>query len=206
MENAWVLVLGYLFGALPFGVWVAKAHGIDILKEGSGNPGATNVKRLLGWGPALVVFALDTLKGVAPALIAHQMVSGDATWPFFAGVAAVVGHSLSPFLKFKGGKGVATGLGALLGSTPLVGLSAFGVFLVVVAISRYISLGSVVACVALVAFGYVFQVPLPVQIGYWIMGGFVFLKHLPNMKRLAAGTESRFELQGKPKASEEHPG
>lgn len=188
------LALGYLLGSLPFGVWVAKRYGVDILNVGSGNPGATNIWRTLGPKPGLVVFFLDVVKGVVPAVLAgHWLQSTE--WAFGAGVCAVVGHTLSPFLKFRGGKGVATGFGALLGALPLVGLGAFAIFLIILAITRYVSLASICAALALVALGWFSQVPWSVLIVLTVMGLFVVIRHTENMKRLMNGTERKFELR-----------
>ena len=127
---SWLLIsLGFALGSIPFGFMVAKAKGVDIREVGSGNIGATNVMRVLGKGPGIAVLLLDVLKGLIPSLCGH-LIFHDKQIAFAAGVAAVFGHTFSPFLKFKGGKGIATGLGALLGSSPFVGLAAFSVFFV----------------------------------------------------------------------------
>lgn len=203
LQIAALILIAYFLGSLPIGVWVSRANGVDILKTGSGNPGATNVWRTLGAKAGSVVFVLDTLKGVLPAVLARWLVPGDdGTWSFLAGLFAVVGHSLSPFLRFRGGKGVATGFGALLGSAPLVGLSAFAVFLVTVLITRYISLGSILACVALLGFGILFNSPLPVLVLYALLGAFVALRHRDNIVRLMRGEERKFSLSKKPTAPE----
>lgn len=193
-------------GALPFGVWVARAYSVDIMREGSGNPGATNVWRTLGWRAGLIVFILDTLKGVAPAVAARLAVpSDDGTLSFLTGLVAVVGHSLSPFLRFRGGKGVATGFGALLGSEPLVGLSAFTVFVLTVWVSRYISLGSILAAIAVLIFGFVFQAPTPVLACYAGLATFVIFRHRENIARLKRGEERKFSLRSKGTASDPSP-
>lgn len=198
-----LLAGSFLLGSIPFGLIVARAKGIDITAVGSGNIGATNVARVLGKGPGLLVFGLDVLKGLVPALAARQLVPMGAAGITVAdmatlcGIFAILGHTFSPFMKFKGGKGVATGLGALLGCAPDVGLSAFGVFLVIFALTRYVSLASVFAAVAMVTFGFVFGYSPIFLVGYGLIGLFVIVKHIPNMKRLAKGEEPKFSIRKK---------
>ncbi|MBS1706370.1 MAG: glycerol-3-phosphate 1-O-acyltransferase PlsY [Armatimonadetes bacterium] len=184
-------VAGFLMGSMPTGVLIAKSQGIDILSVGSKNPGASNVYRTLGpkWG--VIVFLIDALKGFIPASITSWvLVKPDMG--FWVGIAAILGHMFSPWLKFKGGKGVATGLGALLGSVPIAALIAFAGFLVIVAITRYISLGSLVAAVILVSEGFIFNYALPVKVGFSMLAILLFYLHRGNIKRLLNGTESKF--------------
>lgn len=197
-----LIVVAYLLGSIPFGVLVARSKGIDIMSVGSGNVGATNVYRTLGWGPGLVVFVLDVAKGALPAVTAN-LVLEDKTFAFLVGIVAVLGHGFSPWLKFKGGKGIATGLGALLGSSPLVGCSVLGVFLVVLGISRYVSLASILAAGSLLGFGVLFHDPLPMLAGYALLFLFVVLKHLSNIHRLMAGSERKFSLRSPPLSQKE---
>lgn len=199
-----VFVLAYFIGSLPFGVWVSRAQGVDIFKVGSGNPGATNVARALGkkWG--LIVFALDVLKGVVPAVAAQFLIkepvggiSLQALW-FVAGLGAVVGHCLSPFINFKGGKGIATALGVGLGACPLIAGGAFAVFLIVFAITRYVSLSSMIAAISAVILGWVIPhqarelVPL-----YALVAIFLIYRHRANIRRLMNGTEPKFGFKKK---------
>lgn len=195
MLVAVLLISAYFVGAIPFGYLVAKAKGIDILQFGSGNIGATNVHRALGKWLGLCVFVLDVLKGLAPAGAAYYLLHGSQTWAFVTGMAAVTGHCLSPFLRFKGGKGIATGLGALLGSVPLVALSAFGVFFLGLVITRFVSFSSLVAALTLVAFGFIYHVPRLVDGSLALLTLFVFYRHRANIARLLKGTESRFSLK-----------
>ena len=152
-----ILLAGYLLGSIPSGYlagrWLA---GIDLRQEGSGSTGATNVLRVLGKGPALVVFVLDVLKGTAAVLLAKAALpdaglggTGLDAWVVGAGLAALAGHIWPVWLGWKGGKAVATGLGMLLGLTWPVGLACFGLFLTVLTVSRIVSLSSVVAALAL---------------------------------------------------------
>jgi len=196
------LIAGYFIGAIPFGVIIARAHGVDLANVGSGNIGATNVIRALGakWG--IFVFVLDMLKGLMPGLIAratiHAPVGGlDAqTWWFLAGLAAVAGHSKSPFLRFKGGKGVSTALGAGIAAAPAVALSAFALFILLLAVTRYMSLASMVAIAMTGVFGATFPgesrqlVPL-----YIALAVLIVVLHKKNIGRLMDGTEPKFEFR-----------
>ena len=204
MSPAWsfaAALIGYLLGSLPFGYVVARAHGVDIFKEGSGNPGATNVKRVLGEkfgrkgkNAGNLVFVLDAVKG---ALAASWMMFGplaytDARLLGLIGViAAVLGHSFSIFTKFKGGKGVATAAGGLVVLIPIACLTGAAVWVVTFAITRYVSLGSVLAAVAVPVASWLLN-PLPFSIVATALGAFVIFRHRANIKRLLAGTEPRF--------------
>jgi glycerol-3-phosphate acyltransferase PlsY len=200
--GAWLLIGSYLLGAIPFGVIVARASGVDILRAGSGNPGATNVWRAVGPAPGLLVFALDFSKGFAPAVAAQGMGHG-AVWAFALGMAATLGHLFSPFLGFKGGKGVATGFGMLAGTHPGVALSALGVFLIVLCAGRYVSLASLSAAATIAAFGHLFGLPLQLVIAFAGLAGLLFFKHRGNVARLLAGTERKFEFRRRPKPAQE---
>ncbi len=198
------LVVGsYLLGAVPFGVIMAKSQGVDIFASGSGNPGATNVKRALGTKWGLIVFFLDVLKGLIPALACRFVTTEQPIW-LLVGLVAVLGHSFSPFVGFKGGKGVSSALGAALGATPLVALSAFALFIVVVAVSRYISLGSICAAISISIFAAIIPgqsrwlIPI-----YVCLGILVVWRHRANIKRLRDGTESKFTFKRKPPDDEE---
>ncbi len=201
MIEAGLLIFAYLLGSVPFGVLVSRARGVDIMAVGSGNIGATNVWRTLGPGPGAVVLVLDILKGVVPAAMGHFFLK-DASWSFGLGLMAVVGHSLSPFLKFKGGKGIATGYGALMGSNPLVGMIVVTVFGVVLAITRYVSLASIFAVAALIICGFTLGLPPFVVVAYTLMGTLIVWKHRENIVRLRNGTERKFDPKGKATAKD----
>jgi glycerol-3-phosphate acyltransferase PlsY len=213
MSPAWSLAvafIGYLLGALPFGYVVARAHGVDIFKEGSGNPGATNVKRVLGEkfgrkgkNAGNLVFALDAVKGALAAgwpLLATMftpLAAADARLLGLIGViAAVLGHSFSVFTKFKGGKGVATAAGGLVVLMPLACLVGAAVWVLTFATTRYVSLGSVLAAVAVPATSWYRwwhgDHPLAFGMVATALGLFVIVRHRGNIKRLLAGTEPRF--------------
>ena len=216
----WVLA-GYLCGAIPFGLLVGRVRGIDVRVHGSGNIGATNVGRVLGSGYGVLVFVLDLLKGLGPVVLAGQWLSAgtsaaQATMPGARGAlcwvmvaaACILGHMFPVYLKFKGGKGVATSLGVLLGIYPyftVPALIAFGLWIVLTGITRYVSVGSMAAAVA---FPVVFALAARIRseawgtLGQlWPMYGFaivaaalVVYRHRGNLQRLLAGTESKISV------------
>ena len=186
------VVAAYLIGAVPIGWLVARAFGMrDIRRHGSGNIGATNVLRTLGRLPAIVTLLADVLKGYLAVVVAAALSGGDPVVTAAASVAAVVGNCWSVFLGFRGGKGVATGLGALLRTVPWATVAALPVFVAVVATTRYVSLGSLLAaaCVPLgaVMLGY----PGSAAVAALAVVAIVVGRHHANIARLRAGTESR---------------
>ncbi len=185
------LLLSFFIGSIPFGVLLGKMRGVDVRSIGSGNIGATNVWRALGPTFGVLAFALDVLKGVAGPLVGRWLVP-ESDWGIaLCGIAAVLGHIFSPFLGFKGGKGISTSLGALFGLVPLVALAGFGVWGVVLLFSRIISLASVAACVALPFLALAFHAPLPSFFVGLLMSVFALIKHIPNLRRIAAKTEPK---------------
>jgi acyl phosphate:glycerol-3-phosphate acyltransferase len=194
------LLLGsYLAGSVPFGLIAARRRGIDITKVGSGNIGATNALRVLGVRAGVAVLLLDLLKGLVPALLAaHLYLDHDRTQLFSAaaGGAAMVGHCLSPFLRFKGGKGVATGMGMLFGTTPLVAACTFGVFFLSLGITRYVSVSSIVAAFSSLLFLALFGGDVLLFPVYGLVVIFVMYRHRSNIQRLVGGTETRFTMRG----------
>lgn len=206
-----LFVAAYFLGAIPVGVIYARAHGVDILKYGSGNPGATNVGRALGNKGFMTVFLLDVLKGALPAGVAQFLIREPIgglpaqLWCFLVGVAAIVGHCLSPFLGFKGGKGIATSLGAGVGAAPLVALPAFALWGVIFKITKYVSLSSLIAVVVAV----VLSATVPGQARemvpiFVLLATFIFYRHRENIVRLMNGTESKY-VSRKDRPAEETP-
>ncbi len=209
VDSFWIftlaVVLGYLFGSCPNGYLISRAKGIDIREHGSGNIGATNVLRVVGkkWG--YVVFALDALKGLASVRLAFALAAAFTPHQsprelvgIVAAVACILGHTFPAWLKFRGGKGVATSAGVLLGLMPIAVLSVLIIWLVAFKTSRYVSLASMVAAIALPLVVFVY-----LRIG-WVTGasllpfsiliaGVVVWRHRSNMKRLLQGAEQRFE-------------
>ncbi|MBD2250951.1 glycerol-3-phosphate 1-O-acyltransferase PlsY [Nostoc parmelioides] len=203
-----VVVVAYLLGSFPTGyIAVKQLKGIDIREVGSGSTGATNVLRTLGKGAGAFVLGLDCLKGVLAIALVYYLftfatsqnlipttVDIELWQPWLvtlAGIAAILGHSKSIFLGFTGGKSVATSLGILLAMNWQVGLATFGVFAVVVAISRIVSLSSIMGAIAVSIVMVLLQQPLP-YILFGIAGGlYVILRHRSNIERLLAGTEPK---------------
>lgn len=193
MNIVLLAILSYLIGAVPFGLLVANARGIDLRSQGSGNIGATNVFRVVGKGWGIFTFMLDALKGFIPAFLFQQV--GDLTpaHGVLFGVAAVLGHTFPVYLKFKGGKGVATSAGVLLGVAPLAVGAAFACWLVCMALTRYVSLSSIVAAVAVAVTVWVQGDKGPVVQGtLTLISALVIWLHRANIRRLINGTENRF--------------
>jgi glycerol-3-phosphate acyltransferase PlsY len=187
------LAAGYACGSVPFGVIVARSKGVDILREGSGNPGATNVGRVLGKRFGYAVFALDALKGALPVLGA-RLLAGDALaeWaPAAALAGAVLGHVFSPFLGFRGGKGVATGAGAFAVLLPVPAAVALATWLVALAAGRFVSVASMLAACSLPVSALLTGAGPGFVILCAVVAAFVVFLHRGNIARLRAGTEPR---------------
>lgn len=202
LRGAAVLLAAYLLGALPFSVWIARARGIDVRKVGSGNPGATNVLRSAGRGPGLLALAFDVAKGVVAVVLAHQL-APSAAWLGWAALAAVCGHVFSVFLGFRGGKGVATAAGALGAVSPAALGVAAAVFVLTVALTRFVSLGSMLAAVTFPIALWFFTDGSLADSAPWsdprlglvlsssAIALLVAVRHRANVARLLAGTENR---------------
>lgn len=206
VELALLLLGAYLLGAIPVGVLVARAFGVDIMKIGSGNIGATNVGRALGKKAMIPVFLLDLLKGLIPTLVARSLFPDRQEFWFLAGAMAIIGHSFSPFLKFKGGKGISTALGMTIGTSPFVALCAFVLFSSTLATTRFMSLASIVGVISTLPLGIFFKDSPWVLGGYGLMSTFIIYRHRANLKRLKEGTEPKFTFNktiDAPKSSEE---
>ncbi|HEY3762254.1 MAG TPA: glycerol-3-phosphate 1-O-acyltransferase PlsY [Verrucomicrobiae bacterium] len=221
-----IAVGAYLLGSIPTGVLVARSKGIDIQKVGSGNIGATNVFRILGTGPGIVVLLVDALKGYIACAVLCPLVYNAIAPHYFglyvpfhdepmdvqmkykvvAGICAILGHVFSCWLKFKGGKGVATSGGVFFALTWQATSIALAVWIILVAITRYVSVGSIAASVALPVATWFTS---PVNNGFdhrrsWLLqsitiaaGLMVILKHRANIQRLRAGTEKRITFSKK---------
>jgi glycerol-3-phosphate acyltransferase PlsY len=196
----------YLVGAIPVGYLVARLFGVtDIRRHGSGTIGATNVLRTAGWLPGVVTLAGDIVKGWAAVGLAGWIGGATPVALAVGAVAAVVGNCWSIFLGFRGGKGVATGLGALLRLAPLAALAALPVFLVVVLTTRFVSLGSLMAA-ACVPFGALaLGAPRAAVAGALAVVVIVVLRHHENIARLRAGTERRLGERRGPNAEAHAP-
>ncbi|CAN5537046.1 glycerol-3-phosphate 1-O-acyltransferase PlsY [soil metagenome] len=190
MLGVCLVLLGYLLGAVPTGLLVGNAAGVDIRKVGSGNIGTANVLRAAGkWAAGLTMFG-DMLKGLVPVVLARLALE-DAWVISLVALASVAGHCWPVFLRFKGGKGVATGAGTILGLAPLLGLGLFGLWWVVALISRYTSLAAMVTMVAGPFVFLLFGQPLPYVIYTFIGGALVIWLHRGNVRALLNGTERK---------------
>ena len=187
-----LVIVAYLLGSISFAVLLVRARtGRDIRAEGSGNAGATNVLRSHGKKLALLVAVLDVAKSLAAVLLV-RLVTSDPRWAAAAGFAAILGHVFPVFYGFRGGKGVATAVGAFLALSPLAVLVSLALFIAIVAATRYVSLGSVVAFAVLPPIaGLLFHAPRAVVTAAGMTALLILLKHLPNLKRLARGEEGK---------------
>jgi glycerol-3-phosphate acyltransferase PlsY len=185
-------VVAYLVGAIPIGFLIARAFGIgDVRRHGSGTIGATNVLRTAGKTPAILTLAGDVVKGAAAVWIGGAVAGPGPAGPAVAAAAAVVGDCWSIFLGFRGGKGVATGLGAMLSLVPLAVLPSLIVFVGVVATTRYVSLGSLLGTVGVPIVALVLGYPRASVLAAAVVAAIIVARHHQNIARLRNGTESR---------------
>ena len=203
-----LLVAGaYLLGSIPFGLLLARLFsGTDVRKEGSGNIGATNVARVVGPLAGIATLILDVAKGAGAVLAAERLTKDSATWMMLAGLAALVGHCYPVWLRFKGGKGVATAAGVFLVLSPWAFLCAAILFVLVVAFWGYVSLGSISAAAAMPLLLYFFwaphhATPLVITFGSLAAALLIVFKHDANIQRLVEGVEPKFSF-GKKKDAE----
>jgi acyl phosphate:glycerol-3-phosphate acyltransferase len=197
LTNGLVLIAAYLFGSFPTGFLACKwLKGIDIRSVGSGSTGATNVLRTLGKPAAITVFAIDVLKGVAAIGLARWLVVADGSdgshWMIVAaGLLAILGHSKPIWLGFKGGKSVAISLGVLMTMDWRMGLGTLGIFLVTVALTRIVSISSIIGAAGTIAVVYLLHLPFPYLI-FSVLGSlYVIWLHRANIRRIVAGTEPK---------------
>ena len=188
----WVIavVAGYLIGSIPFALLLARRHGIDVRRVGSGNVGATNVLRTVGARAALVTVLLDVAKGTMAVVVAQQLADAPVV-PVLGALAAIVGHVWPVWLGFRGGKGVATAAGAFAVLAPVAFSVAVVAFGLTVWLTRFVSLGSIVAALALVGVLLVTRSPLILTAGATIAALVIIAGHRDNMARLMKGTEHR---------------
>ena len=196
--------LAYLLGAIPTGYLLARLKGIDIRKVGSGNIGATNVYRCIGKSWGIITFVLDFLKGYLPAVVLPLLIQrwtnepSSASLSVLYGCLAVIGHNWPVYLHFRGGKGLATGTGALLGFAPLVMLIGLISWLIFFLATRYVSLSSMLAAIVIAVASWPIHgghVLIPATLT--VMSAVVIWRHKSNLRRLLAGTEYRFEFRKK---------
>lgn len=205
----WPVLLAYLIGATPFGFLAGKLRGIDIREHGSGNIGATNVLRVLGKPIGITVLVFDVLKGLVPVVIAQAATKGESSViPILAGIFTILGHNYTFWLKFKGGKGIATSAGAIAPLIPIPLAVALALWGLSFAITRYVSIASIVAAVSLPVTAFVQGLQagsqdIPLLIFALFLAVMATWRHRSNIKRLANGTENRFEPKKRKAASSE---
>jgi acyl phosphate:glycerol-3-phosphate acyltransferase len=191
MTQAVPIVVGYLFGSIPFALLVSRGlAGVDVRRAGSGNVGSANVLRTSGVATALLVMVLDMAKGAGSVLLADRW-SAAASTPAVAGLAAIVGHVYPIWLRFRGGKGVATACGVFAVLTPWAVLPAFALFVATVWATRFVSLGSLVAALALGPIAYALAAPPASWLAAAGAAILIVFRHRSNVARLRAGTERR---------------
>jgi len=198
LSQLWLPLAGYLLGSIPFGILLTRLFGGgDIRAAGSGNIGATNVTRVAGPVPGVLTLVLDAAKGAAAVLLASHFSGSNAMWMSVTGFAALVGHCFPVWLKFRGGKGVATGAGLFLALCWPAALGAILLFVLVVAFFRFVSLGSIAAAASMPLLIYFLWAPHhapppSVTIGAFAAAMLIVYKHDGNIQRLVEGREPRF--------------
>lgn len=194
---ALVILLSYLIGAVPTGYLLARRRGMDIRAVGSGGTGATNVLRNMGWQAGLLTVLIDVSKGLI-AVALGTWAGGPQSWAL-AGcvVAAVAGHAWPVYIGFRGGKSVATAIGAVVAVFPTVALLGAALFVAVVYVTRYVSLGSLLVDLMIVTWGWLSPVSLAMKLMLTLSGAIVAYRHRGNIERLLAGTENRISLGGR---------
>lgn len=192
-------LLAYLIGSIPFGLLISKAKGQDIRTMGSCNIGATNVLRCMGKPLGITCFVLDVLKGFLPAFLFPKIGTCGSEFGILFGTAAILGHNFPIFLKFKGGKGVATSAGVLLGVAPLAVAVGLFVWALVFKISGYVSLGSIIAALVVIIAGWarVRNYGIVTAIALTLLGLLTIYRHRTNIQRLMNGTENKFRRKSK---------
>jgi glycerol-3-phosphate acyltransferase PlsY len=217
LASAIAFVVAYFIGSLPFGLLIGRfVAGVDIRQSGSGNIGATNVARVLGKRLGLIVLILDCLKGAIPTWVLPACLAESPVSPLhlavLSGTAAILGHMFPCWLKFRGGKGVATALGVALALAPLSTAGAFIVFVLCVALTRIVSLSSVLAACTFCGIELWQLRPSPFGDTTWSLAAFstlvpllIIFRHRSNLARLMRGTEPRFEFGGKAQSAAADP-
>jgi acyl phosphate:glycerol-3-phosphate acyltransferase len=186
-----LFLFAYIVGAIPFSVIVSRIKGIDLTKVGSGNYGATNVYRAMGISYAVLVFFLDALKGFIPVTIALNLTDHSGTLPLIVGLITIIGHVLSLFVKFKGGRGVAPSVGVLMALSPDVCVIAVVVGVAMILITRIVSLSNIITSIAVPVLLYFFSYPIEYVEFFGIISALIIIKHRANIIRLIKGNENR---------------
>ncbi len=193
MTQLAVIVIAYLLGSIPFAYLAGRTRGIDIRTVGSKNVGASNVFRELGKGIGVTVMALDVAKGLVAVLIANAETASP--WPLVAAAAAILGHVFPVWLRFKGGKGVAVAGGAMIGLVPLPALIVVILWAIVVGVTRYVSVGSIVAAAVFPFLVLGIGAPWPTVVFAFLAAIMVIVRHRANIQRLMRGQELRLDFR-----------
>ena len=199
MSEALAIVLAYLLGSIPSGYLAGRLRGIDIREVGSKNVGATNVFRSLGKGIGLLVMAADIAKGIAAVALAVGLT--DDPWPLLAGGAAILGHVFPVWLGFRGGKGVAVTAGVTIGLMPLAAVVMIPVWILIVAVTRYVSVASIAAAIGLTPVAWALGASWPTVVFAGLVSAAVLWRHRGNVARLRRGTELRLDFRRARKVS-----
>jgi glycerol-3-phosphate acyltransferase PlsY len=190
MKILLVILVSYILGSIPFGYIIAKIKGVDITKLGSGNIGATNVGRYLGKPYFFIVLFLDAIKGFIPTILFKLLFGLE--YGILAGLFSVIGHSYSIFMKFKGGKGVATGLGVSIALIPIETIIGFGVWFLVLMIFKIMALASIISAISVFIVVLFLEKSLLIKIVCGIIAVLIVLRHKSNIERIIKGTEPKF--------------
>jgi glycerol-3-phosphate acyltransferase PlsY len=190
MKILLVILVSYILGSIPFGYIIAKIKGVDITKLGSGNIGATNVGRFLGKPYFFIVLFLDAIKGFIPTILFKLLFGLE--YGILAGLFSVIGHSYSIFMKFKGGKGVATGLGVSIALIPIETIIGFGVWFLVLMIFKIMALASIISAISVFIVVLFLEKSSLIKIVCGIIAVLIVLRHKSNIERIIKGTEPKF--------------
>ncbi len=199
LDRFGLVALAYLIGSVPTGYWLGKLwKGVDVREFGSGNLGATNVFRVLGAGPGLLTLLIDMAKGWVSVFLAQRFFLGELPITIVSGAAAILGHTMSVFVHFHGGKGVATSAGVFLALLPMPSTVALAVFAMVFGATRYVSLGSLLGALTLAATSFALSSPKALSWTATAAALFVTWTHRANIHRLLNGTENRISFTSSP--------
>jgi len=198
MTFAALILASYLLGSVPAGLWLGRWwKGVDVRERGSGNLGATNVFRVLGVGPGICTLAIDIAKGLVPVCAAKALFPGGVPALIGAGLAAIIGHTCSIFVRFRGGKGVATSAGVFAGLLPMPFLFAVIAFFLLLTATRYVSVSSMGAVIVLAAASFALKDPEALSLMAAGVAIFVLWTHRANLRRLMNGTEPKLSAPGR---------
>lgn len=196
MNSLWHILAAYVIGSIPFGYLACRLiKGQDVRTTGSGSIGATNVRRLMGMKWFIAIMILDTAKGFAAVYLAKS-IGYETDLLILIGLSAIFGHVFPFWLKFKGGKGVATTLGVALALCPEIGAATFGVWLFVLVLTRYMSVASVFGAITLTILSILYVSDTTISLLFSLIAALVVIKHIPNLRRLDKGVEPKFSFKG----------